>query len=181
MQQPECNPGRLSGLIFVQLALRFGQACACLFQRLASGALVTLQLAQVGAGEGYICLQGFQFGIHTGAFGAYQLRRRLARGRLRGMQGLFGGGQGSAQWLQCGFVSAGLLGLLKLGAFHRQLDLGLFQDVVTGGFGGWGGRLLFQIGQGLLGFFQLLAQASDFGLLLVVRVLDLFQLAQLCL
>ena len=66
--------GRVLRLVFGQLAFGFGQACACLFQRLAGGALVTLQLAQVGAGEGYICLQGFQFGIHTGAFGAHQLR-----------------------------------------------------------------------------------------------------------
>ena len=45
-------PGRSLRLVFGQLAFGFGQAVTRLFQRLASGALVTLQLAQVGAGEG---------------------------------------------------------------------------------------------------------------------------------
>ena len=72
---PGGNPGRSLRLVFGQLAFGFGQACTRLFQRLASGALVTLQLAQVGAGEGHLGLQRLEFFVHAGAFGAYQLRR----------------------------------------------------------------------------------------------------------
>jgi hypothetical protein len=156
-------------LVVRELSLRFIQPCAGRFYLGWLCILVALQLAQIGAGEGDFGLELSLAIIDAWLAGAYQFRRRLLRGVFCGMQSLLGCGQCVTQATELCLVCTGFLCLLEFGAFHRQLDLGFLQRFVIGRFGGGSGCSTLRGGQGLLGFVQLLAQAGEFGLLVVVR------------
>ncbi len=74
-----------------------------------------------------------------------------------------------------------LLQLANLRLEHGSFDLGFFQCFVIGRLGGGSGRCTLRGGQHLFGVVQLLAQAGEFGLLIVIGCFDLLQLANLCL
>ncbi len=74
-----------------------------------------------------------------------------------------------------------LLQLANLRLEHGSFDLGFFQCFVIGRLGGGSGCCALRGTKGLLCFVQLLAQAGEFGLLIVIRCFDLLQLANLCL
>ncbi len=72
-----------------------------------------------------------------------------------------------------------LLQLADLRLEHGGFDLGLLQSLVVRWLGGGCGRCTLRGAQRLLGFAQLLTQAGELSLLIVIQCFELLQLADL--
>jgi len=84
-------------LIVRQLPFGFAESQASGFQCRRLGLFISLQLAQIGAGEGNLGLQFTLALIDTGLAGTHQFRSGLVRCVFGRMQGLFGRLQRVAQ------------------------------------------------------------------------------------